>query len=126
MNLPPTDFIRVPQERLRSFVRAAGQKVGLPSDKAELLAQLLIENDLRGVFSHGTTQIATYAILMRDGKLNPNPNVRVIKETGVSLIVDGDGGLGYFPSHEGTRLVIAKAKQAGIAVMLSRNHGHFG
>ena len=111
---------------MRSFVSAAGQQVGLPFDKAELLAMLLVENDLRGVFSHGTTQIATYAMLMRDGKLNPKPDVRVIKETPVSLIVDGDGGLGYFPSYEGTQLVIAKAKQAGIAVMLSRNHGHFG
>ena len=126
VNQPPREFIRVPQERLRSFVSAAGQRVGLPIDKAELLAMLLVENDLRGVFSHGTTQIATYAILMRDGKLNPEPDVRVIKETPVSVIVDGDGGLGYFPSYEGTQLVIAKAKQAGIAVMLSRNHGHFG
>jgi LDH2 family malate/lactate/ureidoglycolate dehydrogenase len=100
--------------------------VGLPSDKSRLLGQLLVDNDLRGVCSHGTTQIATYARLMRDGKLNPTPDVRVVKETAVSLIVDGDGGLGYFPSYEGTRLVIEKAKEAGIAVMLTRNHGHFG
>jgi LDH2 family malate/lactate/ureidoglycolate dehydrogenase len=126
MNTPPVEFIRIPHERLRSFVSAAGQQVGLPFDKAELLAMCLVENDLRGVFSHGTTQIATYAILMRDGKLNPTPAVRVAKETPVSVIVDGDGGLGYFPSYEGTQMVIAKAKQAGIAVMLSRNHGHFG
>ena len=126
MNQPPKEFIRVPQEKLRSFVSAAGQQVGLPLDKADLLATLLVENDLRGVFSHGTTQIATYAILMRDGKLNPKPDARVIKETPVSLLVDGDGGLGYFPSYDGTERVIAKAKQAGIAVMLSRNHGHFG
>ncbi len=126
MNQPPREFIRVPKDRLRSFVSSAGQQVGLPFDKAELLAMLLVDNDLRGVFSHGTRQIATYAVLMRDGKLNPKPDVRVIKETPVSLIVDGDGGLGYFPSHEGTQQVIAKAKQAGIAAMLSRNHGHFG
>ena len=85
-----------------------------------------MDNDLRGVCSHGTTQIATYARLMRDGKLNPTPDVRVVKETAVSLMLDGDGGLGYFPSYEGTRLVVEKAKDAGIAVMLTRNHGHFG
>jgi L-2-hydroxycarboxylate dehydrogenase (NAD+) len=126
MNQPPREFIQVPHERLRSFVSAAGRQVGLPLDKAERLATLLVENDLRGVFSHGTTQIATYAILIRDGRLNPTPEVRVIKETAVSLMLDGDGGLGYFPSYEGTQLVIEKAKQSGIAVMLSRNHGHFG
>src|SRR6185503_2473199 len=57
---------------------------------------------------------------------NPKPNVHVVKETAVSLLVDGDGGLGYFPAYEGTALVVEKAKQSGIAVMCTRNHGHFG
>ena len=70
MNLPPKTFIRVPHHHLHAFTSQAAQMVGLPEDKAELLARLLTENDLRGVFSHGTRQIATYAILMRDGKLN--------------------------------------------------------
>jgi LDH2 family malate/lactate/ureidoglycolate dehydrogenase len=116
----------VPHARLHAFVDAAARHVGLPDDKAALLATLLVDNDLRGVVSHGTTQIATYAILMRDGKLNPRPLVQVVKETPVSLVVDGDGGLGYFASYEGTARVVEKARQAGIAVMLSRNHGHFG
>ena len=126
LNQAPKDFILVSHDSLRDFVFSAGCRVGLPAEKAGLLADLLVDNDLRGVVSHGTTQIATYAILMRDGRLNPKPDVRVVKETPVSLIFDGDGGLGYFPSYEGTRRVIEKAKQSGIAVMLSRNHGHFG
>ncbi|MBM4437609.1 MAG: Ldh family oxidoreductase [Actinobacteria bacterium] len=126
MNRPPATFIRVPHQALHAFVTRASQTVGLPPEKAELLAGLLVANDLRGVFSHGTTQIATYAILMRDGQLNASPDVRVVRETPVSVIVDGDGGLGYFPAYEGTLRAIAKARAQGIAVMQSRNHGHFG
>lgn len=126
MNQPPATSIRVAHERLHKLVSSAGRTVGLAPDKATLLADLLVANDLRGVFSHGTTQMATYAMLMRDGKLNPQPDVHVVKETPVSVIVDGDGGLGYFASRLGTERVIVKAKQSGIAVMLSRNHGHFG
>jgi len=126
MNRPPEAFIRVPHEKLREFVSAAVQSVGLPDDRAALLAELLTANDLRGVFSHGTTQVATYAILMRDRKLNNTPDVRVVRETPVSVVVDGDGGLGYFPSWEGTARAIDKAKQSGIAIMLTQNHGHFG
>ena len=126
MNQPPRDAIRVPHQQLSQFVVAAGRSVGLPQEKAALLAELLVANDLRGVFSHGTTQIATYARLMRDGRLNPSPDVRVVKDTPVSLVLDGDGGLGYFPCHQGTELLVQKAKHAGIAVMLTRNHGHFG
>ena len=126
MNSLPERFEHVPHDRLCSFVARAATHVGLPSDKAQLLADLLTGNDLRGVFSHGTQQIATYAILMRDGTLNNKPDVTVVRETDNSLLVDGDGGLGYFAATQGTRRVIDKAKKHGIAIMMTRNHGHFG
>lgn len=126
MNLPPTTAIPVSHTLLEAFIDQMGQAVGLPAEKAALLANLLTANDLRGVFSHGTTQMATYARLLRDGILNNQPNVQVVKETPVSVLVDGDGGLGYFPSYLATQLLIEKAKNQGIAVALTRNHGHFG
>lgn len=126
MNVPPSEFICVPHAQLQDFVERACRTVGMPNDHARLLAELLTANDLRGVFSHGTTQIATYARLMRDGILNNRPNVHVAQETPVSVVVDGDGGLGYFPAYRVTQIVIEKAKAQGIAVGQSRNHGHFG
>lgn len=126
MNVPPSDFIRVPHQQLQAFVMAASQAVGMPDDKAELLAQLLTDNDLRGVFSHGTVQIAAYARLMRNGMLNNRPYVHTSQETPSSLVVDGDGGLGYFPAYAGTKAMIEKAKAQGIAILQTRNHGHFG
>ncbi len=126
MNVPPTEFIRVPHTALSEFVERACLAVEMPAEDAALLAQLLTGNDLRGVFSHGTQQIATYARLMREGILNPRPNVHIAKETPVSTIFDGDGGLGYFPAYKQTLATIEKAKLQGIAVGQSRNHGHFG
>ncbi|MEE2657492.1 MAG: Ldh family oxidoreductase [Candidatus Latescibacterota bacterium] len=126
MNLPSEDFESVPHTRLHDFVVSATTEVGLPEVRARLLADMLIGNDLRGVFSHGTVQVATYAILMRDGTLNPQPAISVVQETDVSVLIDGDGGLGYFPAHEGTQRAILKAKERGMAVMMTRNHGHFG
>lgn len=126
MNMPPAEFIRVPHEEMRAFVALVGRSVGLPGHRAALLADLLTDNDLRGVFSHGTTQIAGYARLMRDGALNANPDVRVVHETPQTVVVDGDGGLGYFPAHEATLRVIEKAVAHGMGIALTRNHGHFG
>lgn len=126
MNLPPSSFIRVPVAALEQLVLALGLAAGLPEPRATLLAELLAGNDARGVFSHGTTQIATYARLFRDGALNPKPTLHTVKETPTSVLIDGDGSLGYFASWELTEQVIAKAKLSGIAVGLTRNHGHFG
>lgn len=126
MNNPPKHHRPVEYDRLESFVARAGTAVGLPDEKASLLARLLSTNDLRGVFSHGTRQIATYARLMRDGVLNNKPEISTVQETAVSLFLDGDGGLGYFPSYEGTTRLAEKARESGIAVLATRNHGHFG
>lgn len=126
MNLPPQHSIRVDADALEAFVADLGRRAGLPEDRAALLAGLLTTNDLRGVNSHGTIQIATYARLMRDGVLNPRPQLRTDRETPVSIVVDGDGGLGYFPAYAMTEIIVEKAKRQGIAVGQTRNHGHFG
>ncbi len=126
MNQPPDDFIRVSAEEMQPFIEQLGVASGLQQARAKLLADLLTTNDLRGVFSHGTVQMATYARLMHDGILNGNPRVVVVQSSPTSVMVDGDGGLGYFAAYEMTLHVIEKAKAQGIAIGMTRNHGHFG
>lgn len=126
LNLPPERFVSVQAERLREFVRDAGLALGVPEAHAAQLAELLTGNDLRGVHSHGTRMFAHYADELRGGRLNAAPEPRVARETPVSLVVDGDGGLGYFAAHLATERAIAKAREAGVAVAVTRNHGHIG
>jgi L-2-hydroxycarboxylate dehydrogenase (NAD+) len=126
MNLPPETYVSVPHQEMHAFISQAGQAVGLPLDKADFLAQLLVENDLRGVVSHGSERLPIYVRQFRNGELNPDPQVQIVEETPVSLVVDGDGGLGYYAAHKGTLALVEKVKQQGIAVLLTRNHGHIG
>jgi L-2-hydroxycarboxylate dehydrogenase (NAD+) len=126
MNIPPEDAVRVPHDQLRDFVQRVGEASGLPPERADQLAGLLTDSDLRGVVSHGTVQIATYARLLQQGVLNPAPVPCVVTETSASLLVDGDGGLGYFPALDGTRRLVEKVEESGIGVLLTRHHGHVG
>jgi LDH2 family malate/lactate/ureidoglycolate dehydrogenase len=52
--------------------------------------------------------------------------VRVIDQTPTTLVVDGDGGLGYFAAHEAATRLGPMAQQMGIAASSTRNHGHIG
>jgi LDH2 family malate/lactate/ureidoglycolate dehydrogenase len=127
----PADAVRVPHEDLAAFVAAAAEAAGAPTSQATLLGTVLAENDLRGVFSHGTRQIASYsgrgyARQFRDGDVNPAPDVDVVRETPVSVVVDGDGGLGLFAAREATERALEKVADTGIAVLTTRNHGHVG
>jgi L-2-hydroxycarboxylate dehydrogenase (NAD+) len=56
MNRPPTEFTPVPAPAMHDFVRSVFEHAGVPTEKADFLSQLLVDNDLRGVFSHGTRQ----------------------------------------------------------------------
>jgi len=126
VNHVPSDASRVPATELRDLVRALAERAGAGEAQAALLSELLVSNDVRGVFSHGSRQIADYARLLRDGKLNPRPQVRTIGESAATLLLDGDAGLGYFPCWEAAHRLVTKAREVGVAVGVTRHHGHFG
>lgn len=126
MNIPPKEAIRVSTDALREFVTAVFRQVDLSEEDSGLLARLLVENDLRGVFSHGTRQVPSYVDHFRAGRLNPRPNVSVAADDGSTLLLDGDGGLGYFPAWRAAHLLVERCREHGVAAVATRNHGHFG
>jgi LDH2 family malate/lactate/ureidoglycolate dehydrogenase len=126
MNVVPSEAVRVPPAALQAFVVTVLERVGLGPEDAVLLAGLLVGNDLRGVFSHGTRQVAAYARDLKAGRLNPRPKVRLLAETPSTFIADGDGGLGYFPAHCAAVTLAERAKASGVAAAVTRNHGHIG
>jgi LDH2 family malate/lactate/ureidoglycolate dehydrogenase len=99
---------------------------GMPEDNADTTADILSWADLHGVDSHGMSMIPGYDRLRREGRANMQARPRIIKETAVSALVDGDGGLGHVPARFAMQVVIDKAKEAGIAIAAVRNSAHFG
>ena len=125
-NYPPEHGIRVPFDELRLFVAQLLEAVGMPSRQAGLLSDILAGNNRRCTYSHGTGQIPYYLDRIGAGAVNPRPEVTVVSEAAASLVLDGDGGLGYFPCHQGTGRVIEKARAGGVAALTTRNHHHIG
>ncbi len=125
-NYPPRAGIRVPAGPMRQLVTELFVRAGHEPGGSVLLADLLVQNDLRCIFSHGTRKLPDYLPLLRRGRINPRPQVRVVDETPTTAVLDGDGGLGYFPCHQGARLAAAKAAENGVGAVTTRNHFHFG
>lgn len=126
MNYDAKEFILVDPVKMQDFVLTLALKAGMPDGKALFLADLLVKNDLRGVYSHGTQRMITYARDMRDGLLNTDPQIRIKKEAASTIVVDGDGGLGYYPAYHAVEELIERARQNGIAAAVTGNHGHIG
>ena len=125
-NVPPSSGIRVPAESLRLLVATLFERAGTTADRAQLMADLLVATDLRGVVSHGTHQTQGYIRMILEGRVNPRPNISVTRQTTTTRVYDGDGGMGHWPCYEATQWAVATAKEHGTAALTTRNHFHFG
>jgi LDH2 family malate/lactate/ureidoglycolate dehydrogenase len=126
MNAPPTRFIRVMPDDLRRFVSNVLQKVEVPQADADIIAELMVDTDLRGVFSHGTNTLPGYSRVFTTRGFNPMPVQKIIKDTPIITMIDGDGGLGHLTTHLATMIAIEKAKKSELSMAVTRHHGHFG
>ena len=99
---------------------------GMPEENAEPTADILSWADLHGVDSHGMSMLPGYDRLRRSGRAKMDARPKIVKETPISALVDGGGGLGHVPAHFAMQVAIDKAKQSGMAIAAVRNSAHFG
>lgn len=116
----------IPADDLRSRVAGIFTRLNLPDDDARVVADHLVEADLRGVHSHGVIRVPTYVQQLRDGKLNPRPNVRIVVDNGAQVTVDGDDGMGQLAAYRANEIAIERGRQHGMAGVALRRSGHAG
>ena len=102
------------------------QKVGVSEENADIVANLQVETDLRGIHSHGTRALPGYVKSILAGRINPTPNMQIVNDYPSSGLIDGDAGLGHLVSVRAMNLAIDKAKTTGIAAVGANNSNHFG
>ncbi len=127
---PTTDFrSRYDAEELRQYIAAVLRHYEVPDRDAALGAEVLIDADLSGIESHGIARMPWhpgYAVGFQRGIVNPNPNIKVLRETPVSAAWDGDGGMGVIVCTKAMHACMEKAQEAGIGMVTVSNGRHFG
>ncbi|MBN9088326.1 MAG: Ldh family oxidoreductase [Reyranella sp.] len=102
------------------------QAWGMPGPVAASTAEIMSWADLHGIDTHGISMVPPYDERRRNNKIDMRAEPKVVKETPVSVLIDGGGGLGHPNARRGMELAIEKAKKTGIGVAAVRNSGHFG
>lgn len=119
--------VRVSEADLRRVVVSIFEKLGVSSADAAEATDVLVMSDLRGVESHGVSNmLRKYVKGYQDGRLNSSPGWKVVKETTATAMIDAEKRLGIIVGAKAMRLAVEKAKAAGIGVVTVRNGGHFG
>jgi len=99
---------------------------GMPQATAASTAEIMSWADLHGVDTHGISMIPSYDERRRLGKIDMKAAPTVVRQTPVSALVDGGGGLGHANARRGMEIAIEKAKTSGIGIAAVRNSAHFG
>lgn len=111
---------------LQDFIRKVFLAIGCPEQDALLASKVLISADLRGVDSHGTARLSGYVRLYDNGRLNPNPQIKVIHQTPSTAVIDGDKGLGLVVAPYAMKVAMEKANNVGSGWVSVQNSNHFG
>lgn len=99
---------------------------GVPDNQVDIMLRHMMYADLRGIDSHGCAMLSKYHEWLREGRIEVTPRITVVNESSTTALIDGGGGLGHVPAHQGMNLAIEKALSAGVGVVVVRNSGHFG
>jgi LDH2 family malate/lactate/ureidoglycolate dehydrogenase len=125
--LKEDDAVRVDGVALQRSTTALFEKLGVPVDDAALAADVLVSADLRGVDSHGVSNmLEVYIDRYLDGTQNLTPQVRVVRERSSTATLDGDRGLGVIVVPKAMEMAVAKARETGVGVVTMSNAGHLG
>jgi L-2-hydroxycarboxylate dehydrogenase (NAD+) len=126
-HVPVEEEIRIPADALRRTVTGIFECMGVPPSAAAEGADVLVSTDLRGVETHGVSNmLRVYVDWYRAGRLNPTPEWRVDRDRPGIAVVDGDRGLGILQGRQAMELAIEKARSTGVGVVTMRNSGHLG
>lgn len=96
---------------LRRCLATAFERLELTTEHADGLAGLLVDSELRGHPDHGAAALGLLSGFYREGKLNPRPRVRVLRETDGAILFDGDRGCGPGVPTRAMRWCIERARE---------------
>lgn len=116
----------VDYQKLEEFCRDIFMAKGLNAADARVVADSLVDADLRNVISHGVVRVGNYVDRLNHGGALAKPEIKVLKETPVSLLVDGGDGLGAVVSEYTVQKLREKAETSGMAFGVVIRSNHFG
>lgn len=113
-------------DRLRGMASAIFRAGGSAGPEADLVADHLVQANLKGHDSHGVGMIPSYVKHLGMGLLVPNTRAKAVKDDGPMLMFDGLRGYGRAVGGQAMEAAIARCRETGIVAMTLANAHHVG
>uniref|UniRef100_A0A1Y1NQ32 Malate dehydrogenase n=1 Tax=Photinus pyralis TaxID=7054 RepID=A0A1Y1NQ32_PHOPY len=116
----------IPLKEARRFIVECLEAVGTPRIHASLQADLLVEADYRGHYSHGMNRLQIYIDDINAKTCDPKAVPKILQETPATAWVDGQNALGAVVGNFCMEVAIKKAKTVGVGWVCAKGSNHYG
>uniref|UniRef100_A0A182TC41 Malate dehydrogenase n=1 Tax=Anopheles maculatus TaxID=74869 RepID=A0A182TC41_9DIPT len=113
-------------EEARRFMVDCLVRSKTPLAHAKQQADLLVEADYRGHFSHGMNRLEMYINDLHKNACSGEAVPTILNETPATAWVDGNNGLGAVVGNFCMDLAIRKAKEVGVGWVCAKRSNHYG
>jgi len=118
--------LRFSRDSLVHSIRTTLERGGIPSEIAQIEADLAVEADFQGVPSHGITRVPLLLKGLADGRVTASPSLTLTRDKAAVCVLDGDRGPGRFVSTRAMDEAIRRAQSFGIGACLAVRTSHWG
>lgn len=124
MDAPEMRTVR--PDDLRACTQAIFEAHGLPAADAAVVAETLVEADLRNVRSHGVMRVPVYLRGLAGGSIVARPALTFVVDGGPTAVMDAGRAMGQVGAHAAMRSAIERAEAHGIGCVGLRASNHCG
>ncbi len=117
---------RVPAASWVAFASAALQRAGMEREKADAVADVLVEGDLLGHTTHGLQLLPLYLSEIEKGKLTVAGQPVVIADRPAAVTWDGHRLPGAWLTLEAIAVACSRARTLGTCTVVVRRSHHIG
>ena len=113
-------------EDLNDLVRALLGAAGSDAGDARLVAEQLVDAEARESRGQGLIRLRPYINWMRTGKIASPAKLKIEREFGSTLLLDGGNGWGQVVTTQAMTMCVERAQKHGVCLALVRNANHIG
>jgi ureidoglycolate dehydrogenase (NAD+) len=120
------DTVIVKKEELLKVVSRKLAQAGMPRKDADVVADVLVYADLRGVHSHGVIRVEHYLQRIRSGGMNLKAEMTLDRLKPSVGLVDAKGAAGHVSMKFAAEEALKIAAEQGVALVGVKNNSHCG
>ena len=116
----------ISSHKINNWSIKAFKNLNVSLKDSKIISESLVKTSLWGIDSHGIARIPHYLTKLKNGTINPNPQLKINKTANGTAQINGDNGHGIIIMNLATKTAINLAKKNGTSTVGVFNSSHCG